>query len=419
VNQGGTVCSGGLELKEEIDRLTLGGRLIEAVVATHPFHTLGFAPFFEVYGAMETVKSVVAGSPETPIGGGGCGCGCGGSDGDEGKYQGGSHSTAAAAAVAEAAAAAAAVDPVVAAVQERAAKLGIHPPPLAGEADGGSSGGGAGSSSSNHNNNNKIQWFGTPRHLRRLSAEIPWQRATVCSASVQNHWADRGVQLRLPPNDCAEFNDPQPAASNHFNNVFVFHRRSKCVHNDDCLCYFDSPLTRMGKVTLVLPDVSHDNLAFHASMHVSGLRKTPEAPPLFANWVEGLCSDWDFECMASAHNGVLKGGANARVRKLLTHTRPKLHALAEENSKAQGLLASSSPSSKSVSSAPILAATESKGSCAFIHMHFPSHFQPPGPQFESDPRLDEGSGRRAKPAQNSKRIKYPRLEDDVVDKVSE
>ena len=38
-------------VKEEIDRLTRGGRLIEAVVATHPFHTLGFLPFFKLFGA--------------------------------------------------------------------------------------------------------------------------------------------------------------------------------------------------------------------------------------------------------------------------------------------------------------------------------------------------------------------------------
>ena len=42
---------GGDELKEEIDLLLEGGRLLEAVVATHPFHTLGFPPFFQAYGA--------------------------------------------------------------------------------------------------------------------------------------------------------------------------------------------------------------------------------------------------------------------------------------------------------------------------------------------------------------------------------
>ena len=35
--------------KIEIDRLTDNGKLIEAVIATHPFHTLAFTPFYEYY----------------------------------------------------------------------------------------------------------------------------------------------------------------------------------------------------------------------------------------------------------------------------------------------------------------------------------------------------------------------------------
>jgi hypothetical protein len=151
---------------------------------------------------------------------------------------------------------------------------------------------------------------------------------------VQQRWASRGVHLRLPPAACAEFDDPQPPTSNHFSNVFVYHERSKCVHNDDCLCYFDSPLTKMGKITLVLPAVSHDTLAFHSSMRSSGLRKTAQAPALFAAWVKETCDVWPFECMCSAHNGVLRVGANERLRQLLTDTTPKLDALAAFNAKA-------------------------------------------------------------------------------------
>ena len=33
------------ELKAEIDRLTDNGALLEAVIATHPFHSLGFPGF--------------------------------------------------------------------------------------------------------------------------------------------------------------------------------------------------------------------------------------------------------------------------------------------------------------------------------------------------------------------------------------
>jgi hypothetical protein len=38
------------DLRKEIDMLTRGGALIEAVLATHPFHARGFEPFYAVYG---------------------------------------------------------------------------------------------------------------------------------------------------------------------------------------------------------------------------------------------------------------------------------------------------------------------------------------------------------------------------------
>jgi hypothetical protein len=37
------------DVKREIDRLTRGGKLISAVIATHPFHTLGFPTFYAAY----------------------------------------------------------------------------------------------------------------------------------------------------------------------------------------------------------------------------------------------------------------------------------------------------------------------------------------------------------------------------------
>jgi hypothetical protein len=42
-------CTVSPEAKKEIDRLTNNGALIEAVVASHAFHTLGFPPFFALY----------------------------------------------------------------------------------------------------------------------------------------------------------------------------------------------------------------------------------------------------------------------------------------------------------------------------------------------------------------------------------
>lgn len=39
------------ELKEEIEEMTRGGSLIEAVIATHPFHTFGFKPFYQIFSS--------------------------------------------------------------------------------------------------------------------------------------------------------------------------------------------------------------------------------------------------------------------------------------------------------------------------------------------------------------------------------
>ena len=33
----------------------------------------------------------------------------------------------------------------------------------------------------------------------------------------------------------AEFAEPRPPHRNHFSNVFVLHRASRTVHNDDCV----------------------------------------------------------------------------------------------------------------------------------------------------------------------------------------
>lgn len=42
-------CAISVAMKTEIDSLTDGGKLIEAVIATHPFHTLFFMPFYKLY----------------------------------------------------------------------------------------------------------------------------------------------------------------------------------------------------------------------------------------------------------------------------------------------------------------------------------------------------------------------------------
>ena len=138
---------------------------------------------------------------------------------------------------------------------------------------------------------------------------------------VRTLWESEGVEMRLP---CGtEFEDPQPPASNHFSNVFVFHRASRCVHNDDCLAFYDSPARKMGLLVSAL-GVRHGQLAFHPSLTGPGL----DDPRAFESWMNRLLTDWNFDTLCTAHNGVLRGGANERCRALLRDTAATFHMLA-------------------------------------------------------------------------------------------
>merc|ERR1712118_469727 len=113
-------------------------------------------------------------------------------------------------------------------------------------------------------------------------------------------------------------------------NAFVYHKASRSVFNDDCIYYCDSPMTKMGFLTALL-GLRHDMLKFHHSMTTVGLRKTEEARIKFIKWVEEILADWDFEVLATAHNGVLAKDAKKRVQDLLTHNQDKLMKLAAKN----------------------------------------------------------------------------------------
>eukprot|EP00615_Pteridomonas_danica_P012264 CAMPEP_0114331636 /NCGR_PEP_ID=MMETSP0101-20121206/2544_1 /TAXON_ID=38822 ORGANISM="Pteridomonas danica, Strain PT" /NCGR_SAMPLE_ID=MMETSP0101 /ASSEMBLY_ACC=CAM_ASM_000211 /LENGTH=579 /DNA_ID=CAMNT_0001462035 /DNA_START=18 /DNA_END=1758 /DNA_ORIENTATION=+ len=245
--------SGGQDLKAEIDRLTEGGRLIEAVVATHPFHTLGFEPFYNVYGGKGNIPITETASPSSS---GGAGGGGGGGDVD------------------------------------------VYP-----------------------------KWYGTPRHLRRIN-QIPWTASVTDCRGVMSYWEADGIFMRIP--DGGEFANPKPPTTNHFSNVFVFHEPSRTIHNDDTLLYFDNPISKMGLVAAAIPGLRHDKLCFHTSMPHDGLTKAATSPAAFVAWLEKLLNDWDFENLASAHNGVLIGGANRRVRELLDENRDLFAKLTDD-----------------------------------------------------------------------------------------
>eukprot|EP00667_Euglena_gracilis_P019022 EG_transcript_20317 len=205
--------------KAEFDRLTDNGRKIEAVIATHPFHTLAFRPFFTSYP--------------------------------------------------------------------------------------------------------NAKYYGTPRHLRILP-EIPWAGDVNCT-SVRTMWEPH-VSMRVPAG--SEFVDPKPPKSNHFSNVFVFHRESRTIHNDDTICYSADP----GWLLRLLL-FKKGNMAFHPSIKGPGLFPTKEAPMQFKAWVEQLMADWDFDNICSAHQDNKVGGAKQMLRETLDQATGLLQKISEQNEK--------------------------------------------------------------------------------------
>eukprot|EP00667_Euglena_gracilis_P019728 EG_transcript_21192 len=200
-------------LKADIDMLTDSGRLIEAVVATHPFHTLAFPAFHRQYPAP--------------------------------------------------------------------------------------------------------QYFGTPRHLRRLP-NIPWA-GDVSEEAVHRRWEPHLAML-IPAG--AEFDHPLPESSNHFSNLFVLHRASRTVHTDDTVLYLRHP-----GLLLRLFGLHDGTMMFHPSIRGPGLLPTPEAPRQFERWAEALLRDWDFDTLCSAHNACREGGAKAMLQRTLDDARPLLRRL--------------------------------------------------------------------------------------------
>mmetsp|Transcript_30409 Transcript_30409/g.61903 ORF Transcript_30409/g.61903 Transcript_30409/m.61903 type:complete len:974 (+) Transcript_30409:172-3093(+) len=227
------------EMREDIDRLTRGGSLIEAVIATHPFHARFFEPFYAVYGG---------------------------------------------------------------------AGLGIQTEKTS-------------RSSTFQQNLSRIKYYGTPRHLRTLP-QIPWI-GDVSDPAVQRLWVEDGVHMRVPAG--TEFVDPQPPESNHLSSLLVYHERSKCVHNDDCFCLYQSKRSSMGTQALAsLSGVKNGELNFHPSFTRGALTD----PKGFQSSIESILEDWPMECLCTAHNGRVYRGANTKIRQLLEKSRVKIDEMA-------------------------------------------------------------------------------------------
>jgi hypothetical protein len=127
----------------------------------------------------------------------------------------------------------------------------------------------------------------------------------------------------------AEFAEPRPPHRNHFSNVFVLHRASRTVHNDDCVIAI-SP-GGIGLTRVLYPSFKPSSMHFHPCMCTVGLNPTPEAPAQFKAWFSKLLDEWDFENLCTAHNGNIYGDAKERLRALLESKDSDLRKLAAKN----------------------------------------------------------------------------------------
>lgn len=115
-----------------------------------------------------------------------------------------------------------------------------------------------------------------------------------------------------------------PAENNHFSSLFVFHKRSKTIHDDDTLMYFDPD--HVG-CCLRLAGVTPNKLYFHPSLCRGGLYNYKESAGFFKKWILRLISDWDFENICTAHHGTLIGNGKTMLKQTLRRYESKFFAM--------------------------------------------------------------------------------------------
>jgi len=161
----------------------------------------------------------------------------------------------------------------------------------------------------------KAAYYGTPRHLS-VMPEIPWQGEVM--AMKETFAPD--LECRIPAG--AEYVLPLPARTNHLSNVFVLHKQSKTIHNDDCILCIERP-----PIFMKLLGFRNGDMLFHPSIKGPGLYPTKEAPADFRDFVNSLIEDWDFDHLCSAHNGNCISGAKEKLRDTLAKAEPILRKL--------------------------------------------------------------------------------------------
>jgi len=169
------------------------------------------------------------------------------------------------------------------------------------------------------------EYYGTPRHLRRLT-DIKWA-GNLDDCKTRSKWSPE-VEMRIP--DGAEFVNPLPEKTNHFNSVFVFHKESKTIHIDDTIMYAEHP-----GFLLKLGGFKTGSMQFHLSMKGPGLLPNPESPFQFRDWLISLITEWDFDNICTAHFGNKVGGAKQQLKELVQSSEKLFQELSDKKKKKQ------------------------------------------------------------------------------------
>jgi len=155
-----------------------------------------------------------------------------------------------------------------------------------------------------------VPFYGTPRHLV-IEPQIPWA-GSMYDCENRQRWLPE-VHMRIPRG--SEFVNPEPADSNHFSGIHVFHPASKTFHIDD---------------TVMIDEPFDGDMLFHPSLLGPGLYHIPESPHAFRDWVQKYIDEWDFDNICAAHNGIKMGGAKAQLQNLLNDSEIVFEALIVE-----------------------------------------------------------------------------------------
>lgn len=147
------------------------------------------------------------------------------------------------------------------------------------------------------------------------------------------------VSMRIP--EGTEFKHPEE--NNRFSSVFVLHKQSKTIHNNDTIMYFDPEHL---SCCLRLAGLTSRRIYFHPSLTTVGLHKFPEAVKYFKEWMRKIINDWDFENICTAHYGVLLHDGKKMLKQTLKNYESKFIEMSRQYSAKVNVLSNSATSGR-------------------------------------------------------------------------